>query len=935
MNENENESVHENQTPPVEEPEERIPPDFSRFVAIDIETTGLNPEIGEIIELGAVRYENGEETGEFHTLVKPLKGYPERNRRLTGIDPELLKTASEVSGALRELQSFVEDDILVSHNARFDTTFLKTHFEKNDIEPLTNPALCTLHLAALVDPEADSLQLGALAKLWEIEVVDPHRAVLDARLAGQLVLKIFDEIRSWKTAFVKHLTGYRGKSLDSIFDFLDWIAGDAEPDPEWRLDFAIRECLLDRSDRHSLQPFPDLLTDPPDSPERDIELENEVREAFERGGVTMFEDLRPGVSSASRNIPIGAEGFPGFVVTVPDETARRLAVGPDGGTDGLGGPDGTFYLGRLFEYLCLARSFAEDGRPAGWLELSPYERIVYARWLAGTKTGRVGRVNWWLLNNFSGLKGHLNSLSEGRIGCLGPEVPHPMPCYVKLAMEVATKAGRVVVDHKYPFSQIGDQCHEECSLCEVPALLIEGADRLDDGARSTESRIIEIEPFTRKVTSFVKAAESMAVSVQEGVETAESALKEILEVSRSTLRAFRESGKIEFAGPLHIDEETWTDEIFSELAGALEAAADLLAVSVYKLKNTENLSDEYRTLCEALEHVMVSVKMLRHTPPGWSASLEGAPLRSPRRVTYRLTPVDVRDSIRGLVNHAKGGIFATGRHLRHGGTFDRIKSTWGMDDGFQVEERILEDPSVAVPELYLPEDVMPPSGRSGRKHHWHKYMERTSNLLKMLAETIGGRTVAAFSAHHELRKVRELLEKSPPRDCVILAQYHDGTKSAIIQEYLNNPATLLLGGRNLLDGVDLRPAGFTVLVIVKLPFTSPEEPLHRAALRLAESEGLDGLRSHLVPLAVEITNRWIDSLLAGPIPVGSEPGRPAGAIVMLDPRALYNEWGEDFLGALTSRPAHRMSFREMLATLKEQANAYVGEQSETSARRGH
>lgn len=934
MNESENESAHEKQTSPVEEPVERIPPDFNRFMAIDIETTGLNPEIGEIIELGAVRYENGEETGAFHTLVKPEKGYPERNRRLTGIDPGLLETASEVSEALRELKSFVGDDILVSHNARFDTTFLKTHFEKNDIEPLTNPALCTLHLAALVDPEADSLQLGALAELWKIEVVDPHRAVLDARLAGQLALKIIDEIRSWKSAFVIHLTGYRGKSLDSIFDLLDWIAGDAEPDPEWRLDFAIREYLIDKSGRHSLQPFPDLLTDPPDMRDRDIELETEVREAFERGRVTMLEDLRPGVASTSRNIPIGAEGFPRFVVTVPDEPARRLAVGPDGGTDGLGGPDGTIYLGRLFEYLCLARAFAEDGRPAGWLELSPYERIVYVRWLAGTKTGRVGRVNWWLLNNFSGLKGHLNSLSEGRIGCIGPEEPHPMPCYVKLAMEVATIAGRVVVDHRYPFSHVKDHVREECRLSDVRAILIECADRLDSGARSAESRIIELEPFTRKVTSFVKAAGSMAVSVQEGVETAESALKELLEVSKRTLRAFRESGQIEFAGPLHIDEETWSSEIFSELGGTLEAAADMLAVSVDKLKNTENLSDEFRTICEALEHVTESVKMLRHLPAGWSASLEGAPLRSPRRVTYRLTPVDVRDAIRGLVNHAEDGIFASGRHLRHGGTFDRIKSIWGMDDGFQVEERVMEDPSVAVPELYLPEDVMPPSGRSGRKHHWHRYMERTSNLLKMLTETIGGRTVAAFSAHHELRKVRELLEKSPPRDCVLLAQYHDGTKSAIVREYVNNPATLLLGGRNLLDGVDLRPAGFTVLVIVKLPFTSPEEPLHRAALRLAESEGLDGLRSHLVPLAVETTNRWIDSLLAGPIPDGAEPGRPAGAVVMLDPRALYNEWGEDFLGALNSRPVHRMSFREMLATLKEQANAYAGEQSGASARRG-
>jgi DNA polymerase III epsilon subunit family exonuclease len=923
MNSEEKKPESENLEATGEEPVERVPPDFSRFVAIDLETTGLDPKEGEIIELGAVRYLEGIESEVFHALVKPEKGYPERNRRLTGISPELLATGTDIASALRQFTRFIAEDLLISHNARFDLNFLEFHLQKHGIEPIANPALCTLHLAAFVDPEADSLQLGSLAGLWRIDVVDPHRAVLDARLAGSLALKLMNEIRNWKPEFVAHLTGYRGKSLDSIFDFFDYLIDEPGKYSSWRLDEAIRESLSQSDRRIALQPFPSYEKALSRGAEPDPEMLCEMGEAFKRGGVTILEDIRPGKVTASNAVPVGSDDIPRLVVAVSDETCRRLAVGEDGGTDGLGGPEGAMYLGRLSEYICLERTFGDDGRPDGWLELSPFERIVLARWLAGTRTGRVGRVNWWLLNNFSGLKGHLNSLSESRLGCLGPNIPHQKPCFAEMAKDIASRAGRVVVDHRHLFSPMNPESPSERLLPDLPAVVVECADRLVDGARDAASRMLELEPFTRRVSAFIGDAVSHNYPFSDAIELAASSLKDILDVSRRTLKAVREEGKVEFTGPLHFDEESWSQELFSELASALDACWDGLTRSAEKLRGYDSASREFRLLGDAIRDAAETVKMFRRPPQSWSASLEGAPLRSPRRVSLNVMPVDVRESIRRLVSGTSSGFFATGRHLRLDGSFERLKSLWGIDRDFPISERILEDSSVALPPLFLPEDVMPPSGRSGRKYQWNKYMERTANLLKMLAETLGGHTVAAFSAHHELRRVREILEESPPRGSIVLAQYQDGTKSAIVQEYLNNWATLLLGGRNFLDGVDLRPAGFTVLVVVKLPFTSPEEPLHRTALRMAEADGLDGLRSYLVPLAVETTNRWIDSLVAGPIPDGAKPGRPPGAVVLLDPRAVYNEWGDEFLGGLNAKPVHRLYFREMLARLKETAMSRI------------
>ncbi|HDS30165.1 MAG TPA: hypothetical protein ENN67_03890 [Firmicutes bacterium] len=902
-------------------------PDFNRFVAIDLETTGLIAKEHEIIEIGAVRYVDGAETEFFHALVKPSMGYPERNRRLTGIPVEQLESGVDIKTALAELIEFIGGDLLISHNANFDLSFLEHQAQRFGLEPIMNPALCTLHLAALVDPEADVLQLGSLAKLWRIEIVESHRAVLDARLAGKLAIKFMDEIRSWRKEFISHLTQYRGKSVDAIFDLLDSLVDESVADKSWNIGKAIGERLTDESNPGSIVPFPDYGNEWSADQNPDPEMIEETKEAFSRGGITILEDIRPGKPASSSCIPIGTEGIPRLVVAVPDEMRRRRAVGEDGGTDGLGKSDGTVYLGRLSEYICMWRSFGKDNRPHGWLELSPFERIVLARWLAGTRTGRVGRVNWWLLNNFSGLKGHLNSLSESRHGCLGFDYPHNGPCYAKIALNAASKAGRVVVDHAHVFSEYKQGTASERLIEKIPAIFIECADQLEDGARNARGRLLEMEPIVRRLSSFVENADGEDESVINGVKLALSSLKEILESSRETLTAIRSSVETEHSGPMSIDDETWSDERFSELAASLEAGGDMLAMSVEKIRGAEKINDESMLIADVIGQASETLRMFRHIPRGWSASLEGVPFRSPRRVSIKLIPVEVGELVSKLVKEAESGLVATGRHLRYGGSFERIKSQWGLDTFSPVIEKVLEDPSVMPPPLFLPEDLTPPSGRSGRKYHWQKYLERTANLLKMLAESLGGRTVAVFSAHHELRKVRELLEESSPAGPIVLAQYHDGTKNAIINEYVQNQATLLLGGRNFLDGVDLRPAGFTVLVIVKIPFTSPEEPLHKTALKLAEDVGLDGLTSHLVPEAVKATNRWIDSLVAGAIQDGFPSEDLPGAVVLLDPRAVYNEWGDEYLDSLNAKPVHRLSFRVMLINLKE-----LGKQADAKQR---
>ena len=892
--------------------------DFSRFVAIDIETTGLNPADSEIIELGAVRFQDNEEQEVFRLLVKPEHGLPERNRRLTGIEPEMLADATDAKSALEKFKDFIGDDLLISHNAPFDTNFLKHHLEINNLDPINNPAVCTLHLSAIVNPEAGSLQLGNLAKSWNIDVVDPHRALQDARMAGRLFVKIMNEIGTWPSEFIAHLAGYRGKSTDPIFDLLDILKGDQPADtPDFDLGHEVI-WRLRNPDKESCLPllkFPDN----PGKPEinEDREMGKEIIDAFDRGGVTMIEDLRPGTDPASFSIPVDPGKPLKLVVAIPDQNELERVLGKDNGFDGISGTDGAFFLGSRSDYVCTYRAFEPDGRPIGWLELSPFERVVLARWLAGTHTGRIARVNWWLLNNFSGLKEHLNTLSISSNECTGPGPENIGNCFIELARMKAAGAGRIIVTQKHLCLRKSGGKIGERLLESVDACVIENASYLIDAAREADSCVLELDVLSRRLSTILNLNQDDETGFRDCTEAALEQISNITATCKRTISEYRNKQPRGSSYPIHINRDNWEDDDFTELAGALDIAVPGLEKTIAEIENNPGISMRNRTIARALRDALETIKIFRESPWDWAASIEGVPVRKPKRVSMSVVPVEVGPVVKRIIDESKSGVVAVDRHLRSGDSFDRIKRQWAIPASVHVEERVLQDEKPVLPGLYLPDDVTSPTARSGRRYHWEKYMERTANLLRMFAEILGGRTIAVFNAHHELRRVRELIGENPPSDCIVLAQYMDGTKSSLVREYKSNPKTLLLGGRNFLDNVDLRPAGFTVLVMVKLPFVSPEEPIHRASLQMIESQGIDSMMSYLVPLAIETANRWIDSLTAGPVPEGIDPGSPPGVVILLDPRAVLNDWGESFVNSLNASPVYSMPFIEIRKRIAE------------------
>lgn len=160
------------------------------FTALDIETTGLDPKMDKVIEIGAVKIRNSRETGRFDALVNPGRKLTEKIMQLTGIRDEDLENAPYIEEVLPELLDFIGEDVLLGHRILFDYSFIKraavNHnlvFEKQGID--------TLKLARRFLPELESKRLTSLCEYYGIEY-NAHRAYSDAGAAAKLYFKLME-----------------------------------------------------------------------------------------------------------------------------------------------------------------------------------------------------------------------------------------------------------------------------------------------------------------------------------------------------------------------------------------------------------------------------------------------------------------------------------------------------------------------------------------------------------------------------------------------------------------------------------------------------------------------------------------------------------------------------------------------------------------------
>lgn len=162
-----------------------------RFIAFDVETTGLNPREERIIELGAVLFENGLAVSKFNTLVNANVEVSDFISNLTHITNEMLEDQPNEEEAYRMFQEFMKEALkgeimICAHNARFDMSFLKETFDRLNLEGLIY-YVDTLQLSRKYIHGPYNYKQGTIANYLNIKNENAHRAYDDAYVCGQIL----------------------------------------------------------------------------------------------------------------------------------------------------------------------------------------------------------------------------------------------------------------------------------------------------------------------------------------------------------------------------------------------------------------------------------------------------------------------------------------------------------------------------------------------------------------------------------------------------------------------------------------------------------------------------------------------------------------------------------------------------------------------------
>lgn len=163
------------------------------FVVFDTETTGLSPGKDRIVEIGAIKIQNGQIVEERDWLINPGQPIPARATKVHGITTEMVKDKPSFAEVYPEFQAFVGDAILMAHNARFDVAMVKEEVERNELAHPGNVVIDSLKLFRTWYPEAENHKLAYLAEHVGITGDGFHRGDADSRFTA---LILFEGLKS-------------------------------------------------------------------------------------------------------------------------------------------------------------------------------------------------------------------------------------------------------------------------------------------------------------------------------------------------------------------------------------------------------------------------------------------------------------------------------------------------------------------------------------------------------------------------------------------------------------------------------------------------------------------------------------------------------------------------------------------------------------------
>ncbi len=874
------------------------------LVAFDLETTGLSPRSDRILEIGAVRYdENLQRIDQLQLIVDPQIPIPLAIQRLVGLTDADVEGAPPPLEAATQLAGFCGDAALIAHGGTFDLLFLRSLLSE-----LFGARLVfdTLDLARILLPTFESHSLPLLSRRLGIAHERPHRALSDALATGDLFRMLVGAGRALPQSTQDEMRRVAAQAPGPLAEFLD--------------DVMRRRGVVVEGPGAPVAPAEVTLSAGPTS-------ESHAALAARNVGDAAAALLGPDGPLASRDGYEYREAQHQMAVAVGQTLERKRRLMVEAGT-GVG--KSLAYLTPLAIWAArtgkravvathtvnLQEQLADRDLPTvaalldqpvpvavlkgrnHYISLRRWQRFLdtpdvsaqgpdqavirfklkILAWLASTTTGDRSEVY------LSGEEEQLwRRVASEVTDCLGPACANwaNAHCHMVSARRGAADAAIVVTNHALLLAANESQGQ---ILGPYEALVIDEAHHLEAVATEQLGLAVRLSDITL-VLERLPAMPGTPLGIE--LERCREAGQRLFGDAKGFMAA-RLGGEHAANGRVGLSDAIRVDPGFALIErsamhaiGVLQRAGSALAsasggVQIELLPQPDRAGDELEHAAAALAGLAAAIDYVIVRPrAGTVAWIE---MRREQAELHE-APIDVSIPLAESVFDPAESVVLTSATLSVAGGFDFVRTRVGI--GASADELTLPSPFD-----YLRQAIcILPENATAYDDPVHD--AQMADLIDSIAGSLDGHTLVLFTSYGPLKRVWSLLQdRLDARGIASLAQGLDGTRRQILQSFLADPRTVLLATSSFWEGVDIPGDRLRCVVIDKLPFPVPTDPLVRA-----RSEQLrDPFGEYILPVAIIRLRQGFGRLIRS--------ASDRGAVVLCDPRLRTRQYGMGFLQAL-------------------------------------
>ena len=910
------------------------------FVALDIETTGLDKLYDEIIEIGAIRFSQNKQVDKLSFFIKPTIDVPTFIKQLTHITDAELDSGISLHEGLVKLIEFIGDSPILCHNTSFDIEFVNQKLIEESLYSFKNEIYDTLDLSRIYLPYLKNHKLNTVGDFFGLKNESAHRAIFDAEITGKIFLKLLDFIQqnttlpinnhllhiSDRAKFYSDTTALLQKIVNHIrrnallkpnnSSFKSSFFNVIKNDHKTSNDVTIDQCFQANGFFASAIPNYEIR-------EGQIQMSKAIYKSLLNEQILLSEagtgvgkslaylipalkfskqhSLRIVVSTNTKNLQeqLFFKDIPSIKQNIPIPFLAVILKGRE-------------------NYLCkrkwndLLMQYEEA--------LTEYEIKDYLNlfvWESTTTTGDISENS-----SFSRKSPVWRKVCADRHFCTGRKCQYYSKCYLMSIRKTAEKANLIIVNHSLLLS---DLAGGNSTLGEYDHLIIDEAHNLPDQASS----FLGLSISYSEVNNFLNMLYNEKSKFQGGIlPKIKSNLVSSLASEKSKKQINSQIEKLIETIPTNRDIFI---ELFSEVSKMVQEKGQYNKYRIKSLEEFPHLSNSRNTILKFWENLSTSLERMRLSISDINGqkfkdydtiliNLDGAIQRieefhnvfahlknkinndnvfwlssfsNNKKVVsgvINYAPLDIDKILPDMLYKQKKSIIFTSATLAIRGVFKYFMNRMGLNSLPQNEVETLIVPSPfdydRQTSIVLSDFLPSPKDRF--------FKIQAFQILKDILLNIRVGTMVLFTSYSDLNKFyEEIQEVFYQKDIRLLAQGKGSSRSVILNEFRENGKAVLLGTSSFWEGVDVQGSSLELLIMFKLPFQVPSDPIVEAYQEKLEAENKHSFMNYMLPNALLKYRQGFGRLIRSK--------KDKGVFWILDNRISNKQYGKYFMQILPTK----------------------------------